>query len=160
MSEATTRRVVVGLAEATLVLLLILPALPLDAETAPKVPVQPGLAPAIEALAPGSATSLLGKKVRGPSGENLGMVVDVLAGCDGTPRAAVIDFGGFLGVGSRKIAVAWSLLHFQPAKRDAPIQLDVSRADVQSAPEYKDTKGPLQILASPSANSTAAADCQ
>ena len=32
----------------------------------------------------------------------------------GMARAAIIDFGGFLGVGSRKIAVAWQALHFVP----------------------------------------------
>ena len=67
----------------------------------------------------------------------------------GQPRAAVIDFGGFLGVGSRKIAVDWRLLHFRPTIRKAPIQLGVTRAEVQAAPEYKEKSEPAQVVAPP-----------
>jgi hypothetical protein len=88
----------------------------------------------------------------------MGPVVDVVVGADGTPRAAVIDFGGFLGVGSRKIAVDWSLLHFEFAKQDAPLLLDLSRSEVQSAPEYKGAAGPLQILISPPGTKPASPD--
>ena len=42
----------------------------------------------------------------------MGRIVDVIVDRAGTVRAAVIDFGGFLGVGSRKIVVDWSALHF------------------------------------------------
>src|SRR6516165_7475124 len=47
--------------------------------------------------------SLLGKSVLSTSGENVGRIVDVLVDRSGQIRAAVVDFGGFLGVGSRKI---------------------------------------------------------
>jgi hypothetical protein len=54
-------------------------------------------------------------------------------------RAAVIDFGGFLGVGSRKIAVAWNALTFPPpaSGRDV-VTLELTRDQVKAAPEYKD----------------------
>ena len=42
----------------------------------------------------------------------MGRIVDVLVDRSGEVRAAIIDFGGFLGVGSRKIAVDWDALHF------------------------------------------------
>ena len=58
--------------------------------------------------------SILGKKVRSPKGEDLGRVVDVLADASGGVRVAIIDFGGFLGVGTRRIAVDWPLLRFDP----------------------------------------------
>src|SRR5437660_448895 len=41
---------------------------------------------------------VLGKEVRSSAGENMGRVVDVLVDQAGHVRAAVIDFGGFLGV--------------------------------------------------------------
>ena len=44
--------------------------------------------------------------------EDMGHIVDVIVDRSGTVRAAVIDFGGFLGVGSRKIVVDWNALHF------------------------------------------------
>jgi len=38
----------------------------------------------------------------------MGRIVDVIVDLAGVVRAAVIDFGGFLGVGSRKIVVDWN----------------------------------------------------
>jgi hypothetical protein len=91
----------------------------------------------VEGIAAGTVVGILGKKVRDPAGEDMGMVVDVLIDGDGRPVAAVIDFGGFLGVGTRKIAVDWRLLRFTPADPDAPVLLSLGRAEVQAAPEYK-----------------------
>jgi hypothetical protein len=61
-------------------------------------------------------------------------------------RAAIIDFGGFLGVGSRKIAVDWGALHFPPpGKPGARIALDLNRDQVNAAPEYQEGK-PVVVL--------------
>jgi hypothetical protein len=100
----------------------------------PEEPVPP---PVTEPIAADEAVGILGKKAHGPAGEDMGLVVDVLVDADGRPRAAVIDFGGFLGVGSRKIAVDWQTLRFRPADRASPVLLGLARADVQAAPEYK-----------------------
>ena len=79
----------------------------------------------------------------------MGRVVDVLVDQDGKPRAAVIDFGGFLGVGSRKIAVDWQLLQIRPGNRDAPVLLGLNRAQVQAAPEYKDADVAPKVIPAP-----------
>jgi hypothetical protein len=61
-------------------------------------------------------------------------------------RAAIIDFGGFLGVGSRRIAVDWNALHFpEPGKPGERITLELTRDQVNTAPEYKDGK-PVVVL--------------
>ena len=98
----------------------------------------------LEALTPGEAIGLLGKKVHDAAGEDMGMVVDVLVDGDGEPRAAVIDFGGFLGVGSRKIAVDWRLLQLKQIDAAASVLLTLTRAEVQAAPEYKPSSNPAQ----------------
>jgi hypothetical protein len=105
--------------------------------------------PSLEPIWQGEATAVLGKPVRGPNGEAMGRVVDVLVDDKGQPRAAVIDFGGFLGVGSRKIAVTWQVLQFHPPNRDAPVTLVMTREQVQAAPEYKTTSQPAQAVAPP-----------
>jgi hypothetical protein len=104
----------------------------------------------LKPIAPEEAVGILGKKVYGPAGEDMGMVVDVLVDSDGRPRAAVIDFGGFLGVGSRKIATDWELLQFRPADREQPVRLSLGRAEVQAAPEYKPSGQPAEVVAPPS----------
>jgi hypothetical protein len=75
------------------------------------------------------------------------MVVDVLIDGEGRPRAAVIDFGGFLGVGSRKVAVHWEALDFLVGDRAAPLILKLDKADVQAAPEFKPTSQPAELVA-------------
>ena len=76
----------------------------------------------------------------------MGRIVDVLVDRSGLVRAAIIDFGGFLGVGSRKIAVDWAALHFPaPAKPEPPIKLELNRDQVNAAPAYEDGK-PVTVL--------------
>jgi hypothetical protein len=83
---------------------------------------------------------ILGRDVKSPKGEDLGRVVDVLADSQGHVRVAIIDFGGFLGVGTRRIAVDWPLLRFDLSSRDKPLILSVDRQKLQSAPEYNSNK--------------------
>jgi hypothetical protein len=113
------------------------------ADTAP--PQQPNN---LEPLDPKEATGVLGKKVQGSKGEAMGLIVDVIVDAVGAPRAAIIDFGGFLGVGSRKIAIDWRLLQFKPGA-DEPVSLILDRAHVQAAPEYKPA-GPGAQMVGPS----------
>jgi hypothetical protein len=87
-----------------------------------------------------SLGSILGRDVTSPKGEDLGRVVDVLADGQGHVRVAIIDFGGFLGVGNRRIAVDWPLLRFDQTARDKPLTLSVDRQKLQSAPEYTPNK--------------------
>jgi sporulation protein YlmC with PRC-barrel domain len=82
-------------------------------------------------------SAILGKSVRGNAGEDMGRIVDVIVNHDGQVRAAVIDFGGFLGIGTRKIAVDWRALNFAPAGKPGTITLDLTRNQVRLAPEYK-----------------------
>jgi hypothetical protein len=76
----------------------------------------------------------------------MGRIADVLVDRAGEVRAAIIDFGGFLGVGSRKIAVDWKALHFPPpGEPGAKITLEFTRDQVKSAPEYLEGK-PAVVL--------------
>jgi len=95
--------------------------------------------PSVTILGSRQAQSVLGKDVRSSANENMGRIVDVIVDRAGRVRAAVIDFGGFLGVGSRKIAVDWSALSFasEDSKRDV-VTLELTRDQVKAAPEYKD----------------------
>ena len=129
------------------------------AAEAPKAPETPAAAPPatnapeesskLQHLAPAEAASVLGRPVRGPDGHDIGRTVDVLVDQAGHPRAAVIDFGGFMGVGSRKIAVDWHLLHFTPGDPDKPITLELTPDQIKAAPEYKPGSNPTVVTAAP-----------
>ena len=112
-------------------------------------PSTPAPAANLETLAAADARSVLGKKVSGAAGEDMGLVVDLLFDANKEPRAVVIDFGGFLGVGTRKIAVDWHLLQFYAPDSKTPLKLDLTRADVQSAPEYKSDDKTISVIAGP-----------
>jgi hypothetical protein len=89
---------------------------------------------------------VLGARVRSSAGEDMGRVINVVVDRSGQARAAVIDFGGFLGVGNRKVAVDWNALHFSTAaNKDDRISLDLTRDQLKAAPEYKDGR-PLVVL--------------
>ena len=89
---------------------------------------------------------MLGRDVRSPTNEDMGQIVDVIVDRTGTVRAAVIDFGGFLGVGSRKIVVDWNALHFgRIADKSDSITLELTKDQVKAAPEYKED-APIVVL--------------
>ena len=89
---------------------------------------------------------MLGRDVRSAADEDMGQIVDVIVDRGGTVRAAVIDFGGFLGVGSRKIAVDWNALRFgRVADKSDSITLELTKDQVKAAPEYKEDK-PVVVL--------------
>jgi hypothetical protein len=116
-----------------------------DADKA-EPPAQGQATPALTFLNKHEVEGILGREVRSATDENMGRIVDVLVDRAGQVRAAIIDFGGFLGVGSRKIAVDWNALHFpQPGKANERIALELTRDQVKSAPEYQDGK-PVVIL--------------
>ena len=101
--------------------------------------------PAATVLNKNAAQGVLGREIRSAAGEDMGHIVDVIVDRAGEPRAAVIDFGGFLGVGSRKIAVDWAALHFAPAGQPQPVVLELTRDQLKNAPEYKEGK-PIVVL--------------
>ncbi len=107
----------------------------------------------VQRVPPEQALAILGHTVSDPDGKNIGRLVDVLVGNDGEPQAAVIDFGGFMGVGSRKIAIQWSALHFAPANTKQPITLDLSQDQIKAAPEFKDPAKPAPVVVAPASSS-------
>jgi hypothetical protein len=98
---------------------------------------------------PHDVEAILGKSVRSSAGEDMGRLVDVVVDREGRPRAAIIDFGGFLGVGSRKIAVDWSALKFAHDKdKGDVITVQLTRDEVKGAPEFKEGSA-LVVLGPP-----------
>ena len=103
--------------------------------------------PAAMTLDRQEAQGVLGHEVRSAADENMGRIIDVIVDRAGTIRAAVIDFGGFLGVGSRKIAVNWSALHFTAVDGKERITVGFTKDQVKAAPEYQDGKSIIVLSA-------------
>jgi hypothetical protein len=136
------------------------PAPPPQAPQAPTSGVHPGTEPvsspsvaatgkgvmSAAAIDPRDVETILGKSVRSSAGEDMGRLVDVVVDRGGRPRAAIIDFGGFLGVGSRKIAVDWGVLRFAHDKDKGDlITVELTRDQVKAAPEFKEGSSVLVL---------------
>jgi hypothetical protein len=112
-------------------------------------PPQTGQPAPREAVSRGDITTVLGRQVWGEDGHAIGRIVDVLVDGAGAGRAAVVDAGGFMGLGQRRVAIAWSALHFTPGSDK--ITLNLKEDQVAAMPEYKPAgTGPV-VVASPNA---------
>ncbi len=115
-------------------------------------PASPGRI--IQPLPPTEASGIMGRDVRSPDGQDMGRIVDVLVDQNGNPRAAVIVFGGFMGVGNRKIAVDWNALRFTPGVSNNPVTLLLSLNEIKAAPEYREDTGKAAAVVAPAAPMT------
>ena len=95
--------------------------------------------------------SILGKDLVSASGQSAGRIVDVLADGSGQIRAVVVDYGGFLGVGARKIAIAWTDLRFGPNVKSGVVTVDISSDRLSRAPEVKAGEPVVVVSAHPPA---------
>ena len=91
--------------------------------------------------------SVLGVEALSSAGDDMGRIVDIIVDRDGQVAAAIIDFGGVLGVGSRKIAVDWRSLHFDP-KKAGYVVANLTKDQVRVAPVYK-TGEPVVVIGGP-----------
>jgi hypothetical protein len=118
---------------------------PAPAQQKPEAPALETPATVIDGTA---AAALLGKPVQSLKAEDLGRVVDVITDRNGVLRAAVVDFGGFLGVGTRKIAVDWRALHFPENGGMDKLIAELPREKLRNAPIYKEGE-PIVVIGAP-----------
>lgn len=105
----------------------------------------PGL---VSVISQSQLDSVLGREVRTRVEEDVGRIVDILADRQSRVQAAVIEFGGFLGIGTRKIAVDWSAISFEKDGKRTIVIVDLSRDQLRLAPEYKPNEQPLIVRTS------------
>jgi hypothetical protein len=102
--------------------------------------------PSVTIIGAADAHGVLGRDVRSPADEDMGRIVDVIVDRAGVVRAAVVDFGGFLGVGSRKIVVDWNAMRFgRIGSKSDSVTLELTKDQVTAAPEYKEDT-PIVVL--------------
>lgn len=82
-----------------------------------------------------SAETLIGNDVRNPDGESLGEIKDfVLDVRDGRCAYAVLDFGGFLGIGNKLFSVPFEAMTLNTV--DHCFVLNVDKERLESAPGF------------------------
>ena len=120
-----------------------------DASAAPLKPVEPvpgqpatftnDLRPTFVAQSPDDMVSskLVGQSIINGANETIGEIADVVIGFDGKVKAWVVGVGGFLGIGTKYVAVDPSALHLQRVDGKAlRAVINTDKDQLRAAPEY------------------------
>lgn len=91
----------------------------------------------VESVTQFRAKAALGSTVLDSSGTEVGRVEDLVLNQDGQLAAVVVNVGGILGIGGKKVAVAASKARLISDETGKVMELEVSKADLKSAPEFK-----------------------
>lgn len=84
-----------------------------------------------------SGNALIGATVRNQSREAVGKIEDVYVDDNGAIKTVVVSVGGFLGVGSKDVAVKWSDLKFSRDDKSIVIMTNWTKDSLKAMPDYK-----------------------
>lgn len=85
------------------------------------------------------AESLIGSDVYGVNDETIGSVGDVILSLEGEVDAIVVDVGGFLGIGTREVAIGMDNLEIRADRNDATswhVFSPFTQEQLENQPEY------------------------
>jgi sporulation protein YlmC with PRC-barrel domain len=84
-----------------------------------------------------SSDKVEGTTVYNTAGEKLGSIDDLMIDKrSGQIRYAVLEFGGFLGMGTDRYPIPWKILHYSNDKRGYTVPLD--KTALEQAPKYRE----------------------
>jgi len=87
------------------------------------------------------ASALIGMNVHGTDGKKLGEIKDlVIDPEEGSVEYAVLEFGGFAGIGDKYFAVPWEALQLDQTNKK--LSLDVHKKDLKNAPGFDKNNWP------------------
>lgn len=88
-----------------------------------------------------SSDRVEGTTVYNTAGEKLGTIDDLMIDkISGQVRYAVMEFGGFLGMGTDRYPIPWSMLKYDTSQDGYVVPLDKAR--IEGAPRYADDRIP------------------
>jgi sporulation protein YlmC with PRC-barrel domain len=93
------------------------------------------------------ASTLMGKAVYGPDDQSIGEVSDLVLEKEGGTRAALVDVGGFLGVGEKTVAIRFGDMQFTQADAaaDQKITIAMTKEQLEALPTYEPTDTASQV---------------
>lgn len=87
-----------------------------------------------------AASALIGTKVRNDSKESIGKIDDIYLDKDAKVTVVVISVGGFLGVGSKDVAVKWSDITIGQEDTSVVLTTSLSKDALMALPDYTKTE--------------------
>jgi hypothetical protein len=87
-----------------------------------------------------ASSALRGTKVRNENKESIGKIDEIYLDKDGKVTDVVISVGGFLGVGSKDVAVKWSDLTFGQEDTSVVLTTSLTKDALMALPDYTKTE--------------------
>ncbi|HZS64009.1 MAG TPA: PRC-barrel domain-containing protein [Xanthobacteraceae bacterium] len=101
------------------------------------------------------ATKVKGTNVIGPDNAKIGDISDIMFTKDGKIDAFIVSVGGFLGMGSKDVALAPSSLQIaQDEKNNLKISVSLTKDQLKQAPEFKTLKSQSSTMGSAGGSSS------
>ena len=108
-----------------------------------------------------ASSALIGTKVRNANKESIGKIDDIYLDKDAKVTDVVISVGGFLGVGSKDVAVKWSDITVGQEDNSVLLTTSLTKEALMALPDYTKTErrkpAPPETAAAPPARPTAPA---
>lgn len=88
-----------------------------------------------------TAERLTGATAYTPEGEDIATVDELLLDADGNATHVIMDVGGFLGIGSRKVAIDIEQIEisWNDADNDVRIEVPMTEEELNALPEYQES---------------------
>ena len=84
------------------------------------------------------ASRLIGLNIQNPADETIGEIYDVVLTDGNTVRAYIVSVGGFLGIGTRYVAIDPKAIKFnRQDEKNWRATMNVTKDQLRAAPEYK-----------------------
>jgi sporulation protein YlmC with PRC-barrel domain len=85
------------------------------------------------------AEDLVGSKVFGPDGKEVGAVEDLILDEQQKIAGVVVGVGGFLGIGKKEVGLNWEQAKLVESEGTATkrIMISLTKADLEAAPDFK-----------------------
>jgi sporulation protein YlmC with PRC-barrel domain len=81
------------------------------------------------------SSNLVGMSVTNSNNDDIGKIDNLLLNKDGNLTGVVVSIGGFLGIGSKHVALPMSEVQINPGQKKAMVSL--SKDDLKNAPDFK-----------------------
>lgn len=84
------------------------------------------------------AENLMGRNLYGVNDEDIGKIEDFVLSGDGQIESAIVEFGGFLGLGQKKVSIPFSRLSIlQSNDGDIRVYIEATQEELEAMPNYQ-----------------------
>jgi hypothetical protein len=83
-----------------------------------------------------SGNALIGAKVKNANNDTVGSIDDIYLDKDGSTKMVIISVGGFLGVGSKAVAVKWSDIEYGKDNDSLKLTTNLTKDQLKGMPDF------------------------